>query len=150
MPLNFRQRTFALNRADADVPKFAFELSGQIDPEPDRPEFSVLDNAASLTTSCGHPLSPRVGRLRRRDYMRNWCALKLNFRSRQPEPTRLCNNVLNYSREFAEEGSLCAIHARILRPRRNLLSVTSVQGRSKLFEIRGGHSMPTATAVINV
>ena len=80
--------------------------------------------------------------------MRNWCALKLNFHSRQPEPTRLCNNVLNYSREFAEEGSLCAIHARILRPRRNLLSVTSVQGRSKLFEIRGGHSMPTATAVI--
>src|SRR5437016_13136926 len=80
--------------------------------------------------------------------MRNWCALKLNFHSRQPEPTRLCNNVLNYSREFAEEGSLCAIHARVLRPRRNLFSVTSVQGVSNIFDIMGVHSMPNATAVI--
>jgi hypothetical protein len=46
--------------------------------------------------------------------MRNWCALELNFRSRQPEPIRVRNNLLNYSREFAEKGSLHAIHARIL------------------------------------
>jgi hypothetical protein len=42
--------------------------------------------------------------------MWNWCTLELNFRSRQPEPTGVSNNLLNYSREFAEERSLGGVH----------------------------------------